>query len=114
MVDRTKCVPVIPGGECPNCGWSTAAPYLPGAPGIPEPHELLAHGVPKLGAVGVCANCNMGWNLDAVKCSHCGFEPAYAEAYDRLLVEKNKFRKAQFLHALPPRPMPITTTADVG
>jgi len=113
MVDLSKCVPVLlPGGECPNCGWSQAHQYT-GELKVPQPHSVIAHPLSRIETPGSCANCGVSWNLDAVKCAGCGFEPTAVEMYDKLMADKNRLRRAQFLVPLPVRPQVLMSTADV-
>ena len=111
--DRGRCVPVPPGGECCECGWSFDRPFIRGQGETPEPHPVLPHGSPKALVSGVCANCGATWNLDAVKCSTCEFVPAMATMYDELAAKKNAVRRSQYLPPLPVRPQPLKTTAEV-
>lgn len=106
MADRSQCVPVIPGGSCPSCGWTWNSPEYT------EPHPVLPYGKPNTEVSGKCANCGATYNLDAVKCAKCGFEPVADEMYDKVLAEKNRFRRTQLLAPLPVRAQPITNTAD--
>lgn len=113
-VDRSKCTPVLPGGECPNCGWTNERPFIKGQPEVAEPHPVLAHGLPAGIASGVCANCGAAWNLDVVKCSACGFEPKDEAMYADLEKKKNAVRKSQYLGPMPVKGAPIMNTADVA
>ncbi len=119
-MDKSLCVAVLPGGECPNCGWSVARPFIKGMldkdgnqSEIPEPHPTMPHGSPNVIVIGHCANCGAMYNLDAVKCATCGFEPADDVMYDKLMAEKNVYRKKQGIGPLPVRCAPIVSTADV-
>src|SRR6185312_13191555 len=101
MAVNAQCIPVAPGGECPSCGWKWNSPEHT------EPHPVLAHGGPKAPTLGKCANCDEDWNLDAVKCSHCHWEPTAMPAFNKLRDEKNKARKTQFSPPLPVREDPV-------
>lgn len=108
MVDKSQCIPVSPGGSCPECGWTWNSPEWT------EPHPVLPHGAPKAPPLGKCGNCDMPWNLDEVKCSTCNFEPKAPEAYDKLRDQKNEARRTQYLAPLPVRAQPITSTANAA
>ena len=112
-VDRSLCVPVMPGGSCPNCGWSPERPFIRGQVETPEPHAVLPHGAPKLNIKAKCPNCGATYNLDTVKCGVCRFEPASGEMFDKLKAEKNVLRRTQGLPPLPVRAEPITNTSEV-
>lgn len=108
MPDRSNCIPVLPGGECPACGWRY------NDPAFTEPHPVLPHGGPKAVVVGKCANCGSPWNLDDVRCSACKFLPVSGEMQDALKAEKDRVRRTQFLPPLAVRPMQMTSTADAA
>lgn len=108
MPVNANCIAVPVGGTCPACGWVWNSPEHT------EPHPVLPHGGPKAPPLGHCANCDAQWNLDAVKCSNCHWEPMAPEAYEKLRAEKNKARKVTYQAPLPVREDPVKVHGERG
>ena len=120
--DRAKCVRVLPKEKCSNCGWSTDNPYYflgKGEDGKEtyspaEPHEVIPEPVKASDIKARCANCGASYNMDKVACASCGFEPVSDEMWEKLRVEKNAYRKKQFLNILPPKAAPVQVNMAKG